>query len=273
MDAHDDDDWEFVDFERVFTKSPALGGVLENCEIQFRSVPDSPVHGFDNNPALHHPFEFESKTASRNNTAPGTPVLRVPSCDSAKIKADFTHVAASKQDDEQTGDEAFVTAPPTNNAQHDSTPSREDSLREARERAKSLSRTRNASTSSNDYANDEERKHAKLEKNRQSARDCRKRKKEYIGKLEDELQLKIEENEALQYRLREQSKLNAALIAEISTLNPQWGRSDIGKRILEHSHASKDTTPLATQTSATALKRKKKHDTQQKREGVKRARA
>lgn len=90
-----EDDWEFVDFERVFSRAPGIAGggsVLENCEILFRSVPDSPVEHLGegaHNPAgklNDHPFEFKSKEVSRHNTAPGTPdrvldhsELRVPS--------------------------------------------------------------------------------------------------------------------------------------------------------------------------------------------------
>jgi regulator of replication initiation timing len=59
---------------------------------------------------------------------------------------------------------------------------------------------------------------AKLEKNRQSARECRRRKKEYVTALEEKIDEFAAQNTALRTRVGEMEKVNKELVAEMAEL-------------------------------------------------------
>ncbi|KJE92713.1 hypothetical protein CAOG_03628 [Capsaspora owczarzaki ATCC 30864] len=73
-----------------------------------------------------------------------------------------------------------------------------------------------ATLSSTEHDSSDESKVAKLEKNRQSARDCRKRKKQYIGNLEAKVEFLTEENARLARQLAEFLATSTKLVPSIN---------------------------------------------------------
>lgn len=261
MDVPPEDEWEFVDFERVFSKNPGLAGVLENCEIQFRSAPDSPVQQLvdetlNNVPKLNdHPFDFRSKDVSRNNTAPGTPVhtaLRVPS-----IHKTGGHQPSRLHES--------TTASPVPSATRKRTISGREleiTPRQPQESQKSLQsqqprqpRQRNTSTSStiSDFGDD--RRVGKLEKNRTSARECRRRKKEYISSLEVREKQLRESVEVYTTLLEERDEIIFELVADLKKSNSRWNGSQKVRSFL--SNLPRGPSPEALATAAPKRKVKK----------------
>eukprot|EP01134_Creolimax_fragrantissima_P007386 CFRG7386T1 len=73
-----------------------------------------------------------------------------------------------------------------------------------------------------DDIKEETRKEQKLEKNRQSARECRKRKKEYIKGLELMMKKYAAVNESLQAKLRQSNEDNSLLRQELNNLKSMY---------------------------------------------------
>ncbi|KNC75566.1 hypothetical protein SARC_11912, partial [Sphaeroforma arctica JP610] len=69
-----------------------------------------------------------------------------------------------------------------------------------------------------DELDEETRKEQKLEKNRQSARECRKRKKEYIKGLELMMKKYMAVNDSLQAKVRTLTEENVQLRQQVGTL-------------------------------------------------------
>lgn len=82
------------------------------------------------------------------------------------------------------------------------------------------------SVGDSDDMSDEARKVAKLEKNRQSARECRKRKKEYIGDLEAKLECIMAENMSLKASVAEAQQHNQELKKTVEELKAKHGFSE-----------------------------------------------
>lgn len=84
-------------------------------------------------------------------------------------------------------------------------------------------RVRTSSTSSNDpNMTEEERRFAKLEKNRQSARDCRKRKKQYVHALELSVSQYKKDNADLRRRQDELEQQNKEMLEVLRKRVPSW---------------------------------------------------